>query len=94
MCRYYYRDGLCANNSIDEAECVGLEQCDESFAAFGAGSEKSCGYDKWYGLYCNKYKRFFCAGMGNCENFEDYMENFTAHMSDAKGQGFHNEMQV
>jgi len=98
MCRYHYGNGLCANNSIEDAECIGLDQCSERFpvssGAFEISSEQSCGYDKWYGLYCDKYKRFFCAGRGNCENFEEYIEHFASHISNAKGPGLRNEMQI
>jgi hypothetical protein len=26
----------------------------------------------WYGLYCAKYQRFYCAGKENCSSAEDY----------------------
>lgn len=94
MCRYYYRDGLCANSSVEVRACIGLDQCPESSKDFKISSEKSCGYDRWYGLYCAKYKRFFCADVGNCETFEDYMTGFAKHISDAKGPRFPNEMQI
>jgi len=94
MCRYFYRDGLCANGSVEERACIGLDQCPERSRAFSINPEGSCGYDKWYGLYCDKYKRFFCAGTGNCETFEDYMGHFANHMSKPKGSGLNNEMQI
>jgi hypothetical protein len=91
MCRYYYRDGLCANNSVDETSCSGLEQCPDKSSALDLNS-KQCGHDKWYGLYCDRYKRFFCAGSGKCEDFEEYMMHFANHVSKAKA-GAYNEMQ-
>lgn len=41
-----------------------------------------CTFEAWYGVYCPKYKRFFCPGKGNCDTFEQYMENFAAHGSE------------
>jgi hypothetical protein len=92
MCRYFYRDGLCANSSVKERACIGLESCPERTKDFKASVRQSCGYDNWYGLYCDKYKRFFCAGIGNCETFEEYMEHFANHMGKPKDQGSENEM--
>lgn len=92
MCRYYYRDGLCANSSVDEMSCTGLEQCPDSSQVLELNSKHSCGHDRWYGLYCDRYKRFFCAGSGNCEDFEEYMKHFASHVSKAKA-GVFDEMQ-
>jgi hypothetical protein len=72
---------------------MGLEQCSDRSNGLVGGFEQSCGHDKWYGLYCDKYKRFFCAGMGNCEDFEVYMRQFADHVSGQKA-GSNNEMQL
>ena len=40
------------------------------------GDIGDCTFEAWYGLYCPKYKRFFCPGKENCETFEDYMAQF------------------
>ncbi len=34
---------------------------------------QDCSNDQWFGLYCAKYQRFFCAGKGNCGSIEEYM---------------------
>ena len=94
MCRYYYRDGLCANISVKDRECAGLGSCPVSAMKPECAPEPGCGHDKWYGLYCDKYKRFFCAGMGNCETFENYMKHFANNMSKPRGPGSGNEMHL
>jgi len=75
MCKYFYREGWCANKTVQGLECIGKDKCD-LFLGKGGKEREGCGYDNWYGLYCAKYQRFYCAGKGNCETMEDYMRSF------------------
>jgi hypothetical protein len=94
MCKYYYREGLCASNSVEDSKCLGLEKCTASSQALMIDSGQSCGHDKWYGLYCDKYKRFFCSGIDQCGTFEDYMSSFASREIELKEAGIHNEMHL
>ncbi|MFQ6106526.1 MAG: hypothetical protein ACE5QF_02915 [Thermoplasmata archaeon] len=76
MCKYLYRGDRCCSPAIETTECVGLEKCD-SFSDSKKREHGECTFEAWYGLYCPKYKRFFCPGKGKCETFEQYMESFT-----------------
>jgi hypothetical protein len=82
MCRYSYRSGACANKHVESLECIGEERCEHAQANVmvkrSAGPEE-CGLDKWLGLYCEKYGRFFCAGKEGCGTHDVYMRHFTLH---------------
>lgn len=39
-----------------------------------------CSKEQWFGLYCARYQRFYCAGLGNCSSPEKYMQ----HLNSAK----------
>ena len=75
MCRYYYGEGRCANPRITEGTCIGQEDCD-MFSMAKKPEESDCDTESWYGLYCAKYKRFFCPGKDSCETYEDYSRSF------------------
>ena len=81
-CKYYYRHSYCANNLITSTTCVGGEECNHILQGAevmsDASSSDGCfgGLSEWYGIYCPKYKRFYCAGKDNCETMEEYMNNF------------------
>lgn len=76
MCKYIFQDNKCCNPAIDSDECIGLDNC-HIFSGSKEIEMGDCTFEAWYGLYCPKYKRFFCPGKGNCDTFEQYMENFT-----------------
>jgi len=84
MCKYSYLSGACANRHIDSLECVGENKCQFSemnilTKRVVSQSNAGCGADKWLGLYCEKYKRFFCAGKDNCATPDSYMTHFSQH---------------
>lgn len=76
MCKYLYHGNKCSSPAVEKSECVGLEKC-YVFSKARDIELGDCTFEAWYGLYCPKYKRFFCPGKGNCETFEQYMEKFT-----------------
>ncbi len=84
MCRYSYRSGACANRHVESLECIGEEKCEHSqmnvmTRKSPVGPAGECGSDKWLGLYCERYGRFYCAGRDRCETPELYMKHFTMH---------------
>lgn len=40
---------------------------------------ESCGHEQWLGLYCEKYKRFFCPGREHCVTPESYEKQLIIH---------------
>lgn len=85
MCRYSYRSGACANRHVESLECLGEENCKHSemnvlFKKGSAAHAEECGLDKWMGLYCERYARFYCPGKNGCDTPELYMRHFTAHL--------------
>lgn len=42
-------------------------------------SDVLCEHSTGYGTYCRKYRVFFCAGKGNCENPEEFGRAFEQH---------------
>jgi len=88
MCRYSYLSGACANKHVDSIECLGEDKCEFSgmnilMKQRQSKSVENCGLEKWIGLYCEKYKRFFCPGKEHCVTPESYMKRFTAHQERA-----------
>lgn len=84
MCRYSYRSGACANRHVDSLECIGEEKCQHSdlnvLTKAGASRDsRDCGHERWLGLYCEKYGRFYCPGTERCATPEQYMRHFEAH---------------
>lgn len=84
VCRYSYLSGACANRHVDSLECVGHERCEFSgmnimVKSGPDGTAGSCGVDKWLGLYCEKYKRFFCPGKEHCVTPESYRKHLAVH---------------
>jgi len=79
MCRYYFGDGRCANSKIDGDLCPDQENCD-SFSRAKDPVENDCDTESWFGLYCAKYKRFFCPGKENCQTYEEYAQSFEIHL--------------
>jgi hypothetical protein len=79
MCRYNYLSGACANRRVDSLECVGRDKCE--FSGMNILTNRSsapaaeCGHEEWLGLYCEKYKRFFCPGREHCVTPESYQKN-------------------
>lgn len=77
MCRFYYRNGYCANPQIESNECIGETKC--YIMIYNTKVKKvnnGCEYDLGYGVYCKKYQRFYCAGKENCNSLENYMKSF------------------
>lgn len=37
-----------------------------------------CSKEQWFGLYCAKYQRFYCAGKDNCASAEEYMRHLSS----------------
>jgi hypothetical protein len=83
MCRYSYLSGACANKHIDSLDCIGLDKCEFSSMNIMTSrrpvSGGECGHEKWLGLYCEKYMRFFCPGRGHCATPESYQKNLNLH---------------
>lgn len=84
MCRYSYRSGACANQHVESLECIGEDRCEHSqvnvlMRKGSTCAPGECGLDKWLGLYCEKYGRFYCAGKERCDTHEVYMRHFTQH---------------
>lgn len=76
-CRYFYRNGMCANSLIEAVRCVGERNCTLlSRHENPKGKGQRCEYDLGYGLYCKKYQRFYSAGTENCGTIDDYMKSF------------------
>lgn len=75
MCKYLYHGNKCCSPAIGSTECVGPDGC-HLYSVSDKGDIGDCTFEAWYGLYCPKYKRFFCPGKENCETFEDYMAQF------------------
>lgn len=84
MCRYSYRSGACANRHVDSLECFGEEKCQHSDVNImrvrnPSRNQDECGLDKWLGLYCEKYRRFYCPGAERCATPQQYMTHFAVH---------------
>ncbi|HUV24963.1 MAG TPA: hypothetical protein VMW26_06010 [Methanomassiliicoccales archaeon] len=77
MCRYRYHRNLCAHRLIEGRECIGEESCRlGSLGRRGFTVADECHMEKWQGLYCPRYQRFYCSGRENCETMESYMSHF------------------
>lgn len=83
MCKYFYREGRCSNSKVNGVLCGGRQTCGFFAKSMDQEEEQSCDYDAWYGLYCAKYKRFFCPGKDGCESFEEYAQIFENHVKSA-----------
>lgn len=82
MCRYSYLSGACANKHIGSLECIGQEKCEFSglnILTSHKQSDVECGHEKWLGLYCEKYRRFFCPGREHCVTPDSYEKHLIAH---------------
>lgn len=79
MCRYYYGEGRCANSRIGDGLCSGQKECD-LFSRAKKTKENECDTESWYGVYCAKYKRFFCPGKDDCQTYDDYAKSFEVHL--------------
>jgi hypothetical protein len=84
MCRYSYVSGACANKHVDSLECIGQDKCEFSGMNIlvlrkpGRPIDE-CGHEKWLGLYCEKYRRFFCPGREHCVTPESYRKQLIIH---------------
>lgn len=88
MCRYKFGEGRCSHPSNMTLECVGEDRC--QFKNDGdvevpselrtladdqnEESSEGCPHTK-IGIYCKKYGHFHCAGKGNCQTREEYIEH-------------------
>jgi len=83
MCRYSYLSGACANKNVDSLDCIGLDKCE--FSGLNVLMTKpgvkraECGHEEWLGLYCDKYRRFFCPGREHCVTPESYQKNLVIY---------------
>lgn len=80
VCRYSYLSGACANRHVDSLQCIGEDKCEFSGMNILMKPSQSkvvegCGVEKWLGLYCEKYKRFFCPGKEHCVTPESYRKH-------------------
>jgi hypothetical protein len=72
LCKYRYKGDRCAHGMIDSAACVGEGSCRHADKVTRKTYQDDCSKEHWYGLYCAKYRRFFCAGKENCGSAQDY----------------------
>ena len=84
-CRYSYLSGACANRHVDSLGCIGQEKCEFSgmnilMKQRHSRTAEDCGLEKWLGLYCEKYKRFFCPGREQCVPPESYKKHLMLHL--------------
>ena len=84
MCRYSYVSGACANRHVDSLECIGQDKCEFSGMNIlvlrkTTPAAEECGHEKWLGLYCEKYARFFCPGREHCVTPESYQKQLIIH---------------
>ncbi len=83
MCRYSYLSGACANKRVDSLECIGRDKCEFSGMNILMHTARTpiveCGHEEWLGLYCEKYRRFFCPGREHCVTPESYQKNLTVY---------------
>ena len=83
MCRYSYLSGACANRHVDSLQCVGKDKCEFSgmniLMKTSSKAHEECGAEKWLGLYCERYKRFFCPGREQCVTPESYRKHLAIH---------------
>lgn len=83
MCRYSYVSGACANKHVESLECIGKDKCEFSglniLMARKPANQGECGHEQWLGLYCEKYKRFFCPGREHCVTPESYTKHLIMH---------------
>ncbi len=84
MCRYSYLSGACANKHVDSLQCIGQDKCE--FSGMNVmvlrkpqANAAECGHEKWLGLYCEKYRRFFCPGREHCVTPESYNKHLVIH---------------
>jgi hypothetical protein len=72
LCKYRYKGDRCAHGLINSTACVGEDSCSHADVARRHLYHDDCSREHWYGLYCAKYQRFYCAGKDNCTSVEDY----------------------
>jgi hypothetical protein len=72
LCKYNYRGDRCAHGMISSAACVGEEHCQHVNVTHHRTYHDNCSREQWFGLYCARYRRFFCAGLENCASAQDY----------------------
>ena len=72
LCKYNYRGDRCAHGMISSTACVGEEFCQHANVSHHRTYHDNCSQEHWFGLYCARYRRFFCAGLDNCASAQDY----------------------
>jgi hypothetical protein len=60
---------------VEGRECLGEECCSLHGEARQHFRHPNCAKEQWFGLYCAKYQRFYCAGMDNCSSTTSYMQH-------------------
>jgi len=56
-------------NTINLKNLEGINECDAGYEC----SNTKCG------IYCQKYKRFYCSGKDNCQTEDDYFEHMNQY---------------
>jgi hypothetical protein len=74
LCKYRYKGDRCAHGLINSTACVGEDSCRHANVTRRNQYHDDCSKEHWYGLYCAKYQRFFCAGKDNCSSPEEYFD--------------------
>ncbi len=86
-----YGPGRCAHPSNLAMECVGEDSCRlmgeditdvddlETYLGYGQGDKDENCPNTTCGIYCQKYKRFYCAGEDHCQNEEDYRSHMNMY---------------
>jgi hypothetical protein len=69
---------------VDSLECIGPDKCEFSGMNIlvlrkPGHRESDCGHEQWLGLYCEKYRRFFCPGREHCVTPESYAKQLIIH---------------
>ena len=84
LCKYLYKGGRCAHGLIDSTECLGEDSCRHANVSRRHRYRDDCSKEHWYGLYCAKYQRFFCAGRDKCGSAEEYFSSMVRYRTGAE----------
>ncbi len=92
MCRYNYGKDKCAHPRNFTIECIGENACSfisndavdmtggmsNSVNSNEADDQDRCPNTEC-GIYCDKYNRFYCAGLENCQTEKEYLKHMNMH---------------
>lgn len=74
-CKYEDPDGWCTGKYRGFA-CI-EDRCPLFLEEDTSGDE--CEYSVNNGFYCRKYSKFYCAGIGNCDDADNYFRMLVAY---------------